>query len=228
MAPEIFGVGTQAIKDNAARLGLTWSLRPGTVNSYVALTNTAMVTFDGDTVSIGTTSLIGSVRINDRIMGMDVPPGGKFIIGYVANTSPQLMGFVSSTSNSAGTVAEAVVQTTPAMNLIPNRAYEVRVLGHYTMGGISDTAFIRIRKTSLTGTIAALWGTGLVTGFGHNSSVYVSNKFQVLAAEQVVLVKTLQSETANQIIDSPFTATPRTIEVRDVGSSADFTDLVSI
>lgn len=83
MAPELIGVGAQAMIEQARRLGLTWNLRPATVNFYDRDTQNVTITYDGDTVSIGAVSLCGGLFTGARVMGMQVPPGGNFIVGTV-------------------------------------------------------------------------------------------------------------------------------------------------
>lgn len=90
LAPELIGVGAQAIKENAKRLGLIWSLRPGTVQELDGSNGWASVIFDGDTVALGALSLVGAVVAGQRVMGMAVPPGGNFIIGGLEPFAPHV------------------------------------------------------------------------------------------------------------------------------------------
>jgi len=90
MAPELVGIGAQAIQDNAKRLGLTWTLRPGTVQSYDGASGQVSVTFDSDTVAIGAVSLAGILVPGQRVMGMIIPPGGNFIIGGLEPFAPNI------------------------------------------------------------------------------------------------------------------------------------------
>lgn len=69
----------KALVANATALGLTWTLRPATVTSA----NPIMTTLDGDTVPIGTTSLIGAVYVDQRVYVLIIPPSGNYIIGSV-------------------------------------------------------------------------------------------------------------------------------------------------
>lgn len=73
------------IVDNAKRLGLTWTLRFATV---ITVTNNqfAMATYDGDTIPISMTSMIGPVSIGDRVFALNVPPSGNYIVGYAFAT----------------------------------------------------------------------------------------------------------------------------------------------
>lgn len=231
MAPDLIGVGAQAIQDRARALGLTWILRPATVRTYNAATGKATAIYDGDTVPLGMDCLIGLLTVGQRVMGMAVPPGGNYILGRVGGnvtTTPSMVGYTSAFGNTTGTSAELLVQTTPSMNLVAGRCYEARVFGHYTMGTANSTGVVRLRKTNIAGTTVGEWGTGPVSVFGANTSAYLINKFQVTTSGAVVLVKTLASTSAVLIIDSSGTNTPRTIEVWDVGPASLYTNVVSI
>jgi hypothetical protein len=74
-------VSVQALLENAKRLGLIWSLRPGTVQ--LQIDDAVQVILDGDVDPIGAISLIGFPVFGARVMAMLVPPGGVFIIGNI-------------------------------------------------------------------------------------------------------------------------------------------------
>src|SRR5271170_6064603 len=67
----------KALVQNASALGLTWTLRPAAVTS----SNPIMATFDGDTVPIDMTSLIGAVYAGQRVYVLIIPPSGNYIFG---------------------------------------------------------------------------------------------------------------------------------------------------
>lgn len=69
----------RAIVDRAKALGLIWTLRPATVGSINVAE--ALVTYDADSEFNGAFSLISGVRAGDRVMMLQVPPAGNFIIG---------------------------------------------------------------------------------------------------------------------------------------------------
>jgi len=70
----------QALAENADRLGLTWGMRPATVQDYNIETNKALAIYDGDEESISMVSLAGPLLPNFRVMAMQVPPAGNFIV----------------------------------------------------------------------------------------------------------------------------------------------------
>lgn len=84
--PNIVDAGIQALINNAKRLGLTWNLRPATVAnvSDVEGASTVMAVYDGDTLEIAMVSIIGApLPSGIRVMVMQVPTGGNFIIGLM-------------------------------------------------------------------------------------------------------------------------------------------------
>jgi hypothetical protein len=76
-APALVGIGAQSIVDRAKSLGLTWTLRPGSI-----ATDGVSILYDGDTEPINAVNLTGDAKTSgDRVMGLTVPPSGNFIIG---------------------------------------------------------------------------------------------------------------------------------------------------
>ena len=73
---------TEAIVENADKLGLTWGLRPATVVAADPL----LATYDGDTEPISMTSMTGALSAGERVYAIRVPPSGNYIIG---RTMPQ-------------------------------------------------------------------------------------------------------------------------------------------
>lgn len=80
--PNLIGVGIEALLQNAGRLGLTWSLNLATVAEVpTALNPATMCIYDGDSASIGMTSMIGYLPIGARVWVIKVPPSGNYIVG---------------------------------------------------------------------------------------------------------------------------------------------------
>lgn len=77
-APELIGVGAEAIVQNATRLGLTWVLRYGTVVTSDPLT----VTVDSDSVAVAMVSLIGTLAPDTRVSVLIVSSKVHFVIGF--------------------------------------------------------------------------------------------------------------------------------------------------
>lgn len=100
-APALIGIGAQSIVDRAKSLGLTWTLRPGTVIAPPVQDPTGtQVVFDGDTDagSIGAINLTGSaLAIGTRVMGMFVPPAGTYVVGTITlgTNSPNTAGITT-------------------------------------------------------------------------------------------------------------------------------------
>ena len=75
---DTYAAGTKQLVEDATRLGISWTLRPGSV----IITDPFKVTFDGDDTPISAVSLIGVLAPGTRVMGLLIPPGGNFIIGF--------------------------------------------------------------------------------------------------------------------------------------------------
>lgn len=89
---DTYAAGTKQLVEDAQRLGLSWILRPGTV----AIADPLKVIFDGDDTPITAVSLIGMFPVGARVMGLLVPPGGNFIIGW---NDPDFTGPLGVTTN---------------------------------------------------------------------------------------------------------------------------------
>jgi hypothetical protein len=70
--------------ERAKALGLIWTLRPATVNTSYGAAPT--VVYDGDTEQVGVTSLVGNLQASGRVMMLQVPPAGNFVIGRLSTT----------------------------------------------------------------------------------------------------------------------------------------------
>lgn len=114
------GTGVLEIKKSAQRLGLQWTLRPGTYQSD------GTVLLDGDSAGIrSVNNLIGGSTTGARVMVLLVPPNSSYVIGRLSD-DPALVaeengvtttGTTSSTSYTAtltGSTTPTVVFIAPA------------------------------------------------------------------------------------------------------------------
>jgi hypothetical protein len=77
-APSLVATGVQAVVEGASRLGLTWSLRLGTVTDAINKT----VTLDGDTSAISAQFMGDMGWINGlRVFVIQVPEGACYVVG---------------------------------------------------------------------------------------------------------------------------------------------------
>lgn len=123
----------KAIVDNADRLGITWTLRPGTVVSSNPLT----VTMDGDTVAIGMFSMIGATYAGQRVWVLIIPPSGNYVIG-----------------DALGTQLGARARVTNAL-AIPNNTQTVAIWNQIDEN--SGATFIAANGTNFTIPADGLW-----------------------------------------------------------------------
>ncbi|HLN64587.1 MAG TPA: hypothetical protein VK464_23940 [Symbiobacteriaceae bacterium] len=139
----------KAVVDDAKRLGLTWTLRPATV---IDGTNPAAVlaVYDGDTVNIAMTSLLGYLPVGARVYAMAVPPGGNFITGFAG---PALCLPTENVSGvfSAGTTTSASYATLP--NLVGGAAASVSIAKQLTSSKLRVDMHVTARAT-IVATIA--------------------------------------------------------------------------
>ena len=103
----------KAMVENAPALGLTWTRRPATVTSDDPI----MATFDGDSVPIGMTSMIGPVYVGQRVYVDIIPPSGNYIVGTAVPTQLGVRARVATPQ----AVANAV-QTTLSYDTIDEEA----------------------------------------------------------------------------------------------------------
>lgn len=80
----------KAIVDNAKKLGLQWTMRPATVSSFAFTTtsNPSHIVYDGDSATVAAVSLIGTVTAGSRVLAIQIPPSGNFIIGNLTGQTP--------------------------------------------------------------------------------------------------------------------------------------------
>lgn len=134
---DITDVQVQSIIENARRLGLIWSLRPGRVVSATPL----KVILDGDadakTDALGMVSLIGSVARLARVMTMSVPPGGNFVMGYLGPAAIDVYVFINQTGNTTAATAYITSATVVEAPFIMGQSGRVNI---YWGAEISNTA----------------------------------------------------------------------------------------
>lgn len=91
--PDLIGSAVEELINQAKRLGLTWSIIPGTVSSVSSSSglwpaSNTWVVQDNDSNPTRAMSLVGPVAESTRVMLMHVPPQGNYIIGFVGGQYP--------------------------------------------------------------------------------------------------------------------------------------------
>jgi hypothetical protein len=104
LLPEVMTSAVQSVLEQARALGLTWTLRIGTV--AVAQSDSLTVIFDGDTEPLDVVSLLGpTVSTGQRVYCLIIPPAGNFIVGTAgARNVPSLRATAVGFSFTAGSV----------------------------------------------------------------------------------------------------------------------------
>lgn len=87
-AGELIGAGIEQLRADAHRLGVAWNLIPATTAAVSGTSggewpaSSTYIVQDGSSSVTRAMSLIGRIRGNQRVMTINVPPQGTYIIGY--------------------------------------------------------------------------------------------------------------------------------------------------
>lgn len=232
---------TDAIVDRAKHLGLTWGLRMATVDDGT-VASAVLATYDGDDVSIGMVSMVGTLTAGARVYVLQVPPGGNFII---SGSSPPGLGFIGANTTDNGTVAtgtgteQAVPSASwdnePTYVFGVGRLYRAEVVGGaFSSAATAQAANIRVRKgtATITGTILGTWEHIAPAGFlgAAISFTYVTYiKNSTAAAVSTKLSLTIQRilGAANYSLYGD-ASVPLSVAVEDIGTIAANAALASI
>lgn len=224
-APSLISVGTQAMVENASRLGLTWQLRPATVTSVSSPTQ-VMATYDGDTVPIGMVNLIAPLLVGARVMGMAVPPSGNFIIGSSANNPAAGLIAIGArnTSSTPAAGAQGVIRL-DNVQLYAGRDYIFRTSSLNVFSTVAgDTGALRFTyelggTTATTGsTVYGIWNTSAIVTTGSGTGAILSVKFTATTTTKLSLLLITQRVSGTGLISVFAGGTaPCQIMVEDVG-----------
>ncbi len=152
--------------------------------------------------------------------------GGVDVRMFDVSMPRGLRSRVDDTASSAAVGAETIVLTTPAMDFIEGRCYEVKWRGR-TVSSVANTVTYQIRQTNLAGAIIATLGDIRLAGALTSTlfdTVYVrcdSGSFN----DQLVL--TLQASAGTGQMTGSATQL-RWLEIRDCGAAADYANAFSI
>lgn len=132
--PDLLAIQAQAIAERAKALGLTWTLRPATVESS---TIGNAVIYDGDTEAVGVVPLNGNAIPGDRVMMLQIPPGGNFIIGRLPG-SPSAATYTTLTFSGELASLADVTLTTVTQNVGQLLTLTLASPGQYFITGSAD------------------------------------------------------------------------------------------
>ncbi len=83
------GIGVEELIKNAQRLGLVWGLSVGTVFATSDFPSAVQTTLDGDDDPTRCNSMIGNLVTGTRVFVLQIPPQGKYIIGFYGSNTNQ-------------------------------------------------------------------------------------------------------------------------------------------
>lgn len=136
-APELIGVGAEAIVQRSKHLGLVWVRRMATVVSATDPPNSTII-FDADTVEESAVSMLGAIPAGTRVYVDIIPPGGNFIVG-LTTTLPINIMFQPVNFNGASpggnTTSAAFVNMPGNPSMILNKKFastRIRIDAHVT------------------------------------------------------------------------------------------------
>ena len=156
---------TQALVENADRLGLKWDLRPATV---VQAAPTITLVYDGDITAITAVSMIGPVANGDRVYVIFVPPSGNFIAGSTTGLGSRVIARGLRTSNQTSTGTESGVLRLTGVPVQADHGYHIYTSTlnlQPSATGLTAEARIRITTNNTTPTSSSTQvGSGLMEG----------------------------------------------------------------
>lgn len=187
------------------------------------------------TIAIGTSTTNTSLDVSDSgdptnpnelgMLGFS-DSGGRDWKMFEVSMARGLRARIDDINSSAAVGAETIVLTTPAMDFVEGRAYEVKWRGR-TVSSVANTITYQIRQTNLAGAILATMGDIRLAGALVSTladTVYIrcdSGSFN----DQLVL--TLQASAGTGQMTGSATQV-RYLEIRDCGAAADYANAFSI
>lgn len=196
LLPQLFGAQAEAIVDRAKALGLTWTLRPGTVNSTSA--TAPNVIYDGDTEPVGVVSLVGNLLPDSRVMMLQVPPAGNFVLGRLNTTGSSGVKQLATFRGEVASLADVILTTasqaiTPLLTLnitsdaeyliTPNVDFDAFIAGGNNLCaatlqidgvGLTDQIIFQENTSGVRNVLSKMWHGTLLAG---------SHTFQLIAVK---------------------------------------------
>lgn len=151
-----------ALKENASALGLKWTLRVATV--IINENGIATVKYDGgDDVETRATPLLDNILAHDRVMVLDVPQSGNFIIGFANADRPGGIVARSTVQENNSSDTSWVTVDEMSVELRADIPYDVEV--YVVHLSAAATTGIRLR-INFTGTVIESSFIGMIQGNG--------------------------------------------------------------
>jgi len=157
--PELLAIQAAAVVDRAKSLGLTWTLRPATVSTVETSSLSATVIYDGDDVPVGCVSLIGTAVPTDRVMMLQIPPGGNYVIGRLPG-SPFTLKTTTTFRGETNSLVD-VTLTTSAQAVTPLTSLALKSAGEYIITGNADIDYFTAGTNNLVAVALQIDGVGL-------------------------------------------------------------------
>lgn len=159
------GEQIKAVKDNAARIGLTWQIIYATVSDG-SDPKAVTIVFDGDTdaVIVPAVSLVGPCLNGSRVAVITVPPAGTYIISQI-NSTMDLLAWGERTTSSTPAAGLQGVLRLDSIPITSGHQYLIctsNLLATSTVAG--DVATVRLTHVAAAvSTIATTASPSLIT-----------------------------------------------------------------
>jgi hypothetical protein len=155
-----------------------WRLRPGTVTRVDTETRSQMVLFDGESVAVPVTSLVGTLMPRGRVMCAYVPPSGTYVVGWIGDPTPgegAMAAYSEANSAAIGTAATTVLSVDVTLRAFS--AYRVTISGGILGSVAGNLAFFQLKRSDTTTQITEFyrWRTEGAPVISANAVRYVRN-----------------------------------------------------
>lgn len=184
--PDLLSVQAQAVVERAKALGLTWTLRPATVN--VSYGSDPTVIYDGDTEQVGVVSLVGDLQPSGRVMMLQVPPAGNFVLGRLSTTGATTVKQLATYRGEVASLADVILTTasqaiTPLLTLnitsdaeyliTPNVDFDAFIAGGNNLCaatlqidgvGLTDQIIFQENTSGVRNVLSKMWHGTLLAG----------------------------------------------------------------
>lgn len=225
----------QEVMMDPTRLGLTWDLRPATVQQSAP---NVSVIIDGDSTPVTAYTMIGSVTTFQRVYVIIVPPGGNFIVGTVgvppaAHANIWTAGIVassSSPSNLEAAIPSGTYASEPTFDFAGGKIYRVFLTTGVVGSSDANTiVVVRVRKGSATtsGTQLCFWQFNYFSGCTQCATGYIKNieRATVSTKLSVTITRALGPTTTSLYGDGNIIGT---LSIQDLGLAVDNPDLALV
>lgn len=152
-------VSVKELLRQAKQLGLVWGFRAATVIKTSAAYNQIDCSsrYDGDILDVPTSSLVGAVVENERVMVLYVPPNGNYIVGRL-NPHPKILAITQVTTAGTYYSGTGEASLSPAVSvrgdIKAGRIYKISYVGPVrSAAGATEPFVVKMRIRANTAAV---------------------------------------------------------------------------